>query len=98
MLHDILGCRDDPKDPSRGEANLGGYCNKELDALTDKTLLETDTAKRDHARDVIRNRKADEEYENFLRQVRSESYVDNRLTGVVRELRGDDEGRDAGGE
>ena len=43
----------------------------------------TDTAKRDHARDVIRNRKADEEYENFLRQVRSESYVDNRLTGVV---------------
>ena len=43
----------------------------------------TDTAKRDHARDVIRNRKADEEYENFLRQVRSESYVDNRLTGTV---------------
>jgi peptidyl-prolyl cis-trans isomerase SurA len=43
----------------------------------------TDTAKRDHARDVIRNRKADEEYENFLRQVRSESYVDNRLTGIV---------------
>jgi peptidyl-prolyl cis-trans isomerase SurA len=43
----------------------------------------TDTAKREHARDVIRNRKADEEYENFLRQVRSESYVDNRLTGVV---------------
>ncbi len=43
----------------------------------------TDTAKREHARDVIRNRKADEEYENFLRQVRSESYVDNRLTGTV---------------
>jgi peptidyl-prolyl cis-trans isomerase SurA len=43
----------------------------------------TDTAKREHARDVIRNRKADEEYENFLRQVRSESYVDNRLTGTT---------------
>lgn len=43
----------------------------------------TDTAKREHARDVLRNRKADEEYEDFLRQVRSESYVDNRLTGVV---------------
>ena len=42
-----MGCRDDPKDPTRGEANLGGYCNKELDALTDKVLLETDTAKRD---------------------------------------------------
>jgi peptide/nickel transport system substrate-binding protein len=47
VLHDIMGCRDDPKDPTRGEANLGGYCNKELDALTDKLTLETDTAKRD---------------------------------------------------
>jgi peptide/nickel transport system substrate-binding protein len=47
VLHDILGCRDDPKDPTRGEANLGGYCNKEVDALTDKVLVETDTAKRD---------------------------------------------------
>ena len=36
VLHDIMGCRDDPKDSTRGEANLGGYCNKELDALTDK--------------------------------------------------------------
>jgi peptide/nickel transport system substrate-binding protein len=47
VLHDIMGCRDDPKDPTRGEANLGGYCNKELDALTDKVLVETDPAKRD---------------------------------------------------
>jgi peptide/nickel transport system substrate-binding protein len=46
VLHDIMGCRDDEKDPTRGEANLGGYCNKELDALTDKVLVETDTAKR----------------------------------------------------
>jgi peptide/nickel transport system substrate-binding protein len=47
VLHDIMGCRDDAKDPTRGEANLGGYCNKALDALTDKILLATDTAKRD---------------------------------------------------
>ncbi len=47
VLHDIMGCRNDPKDPRRGEANLGGYCNKKLDALTDKVLLESDTAKRD---------------------------------------------------
>jgi peptide/nickel transport system substrate-binding protein len=33
--------------PTRGEANLGGYCNTELDALADKVLVETDTAKRD---------------------------------------------------
>jgi peptide/nickel transport system substrate-binding protein len=47
VLHDIMGCRGDEKDPTRGEANLGGYCNKEVDALTDKVLVETDTAKRD---------------------------------------------------
>ena len=46
VLYDIMGCRDDPKSP-RGEANLGGYCNKQLDAIADKVLLETDTAKRD---------------------------------------------------
>ena len=37
VLYDIMGCRDDPKS-SRGEANLGGYCNKKLDELTDKVL------------------------------------------------------------
>ena len=41
-----MGCRDDPKS-SRGEANLGGYCNKEMDALTDKVLIEPDMNKRD---------------------------------------------------
>ena len=46
VLYDIMGCRDDPKSP-RGEANLGGYCNKQMDALTDKVLVETDTTKRD---------------------------------------------------
>jgi len=47
VLHDIMGCRDDKNDATRGEANLGGYCNKQLDALTDKVLIETDAAKRD---------------------------------------------------
>ncbi|MGH9809291.1 MAG: ABC transporter substrate-binding protein, partial [Terriglobia bacterium] len=46
VLNDIMGCRDDPKS-SRGEGNLGGYCDKKLDALADQVLLETDTAKRD---------------------------------------------------
>jgi peptide/nickel transport system substrate-binding protein len=46
VLYDIMGCRDDPKSP-RGEANLGGYCNKEMDALTDKVLIEPDMNKRD---------------------------------------------------
>jgi peptide/nickel transport system substrate-binding protein len=47
VLHDIEGCGNDPKDPARGEANLGGYCNKDVDALTDKVLVEADPAKRD---------------------------------------------------
>jgi peptide/nickel transport system substrate-binding protein len=46
VLYDIMGCRDDPKS-ARGETNLGGYCNKKMDEITDKVLLETDTAKRD---------------------------------------------------
>jgi peptidyl-prolyl cis-trans isomerase SurA len=35
----------------------------------------TDEAKRDQAREVLRNRKAEDEYENFLRQIRSEAYA-----------------------
>ncbi|HEY8382188.1 MAG TPA: ABC transporter substrate-binding protein [Microvirga sp.] len=46
VLHDIQGCRDNPQS-SRGESNLGGYCNKQHDELTDKILVETDKAKRD---------------------------------------------------
>jgi peptide/nickel transport system substrate-binding protein len=46
VLYEIMGCRDDPKSP-RGNTNLGGYCNKSLDALTDKVLVETDAGKRD---------------------------------------------------
>src|SRR6202049_1484128 len=46
VLYDIMGCRDDPKS-SRGEANLGGYCNKKMDEITDKVLQESDKTKRD---------------------------------------------------
>ena len=45
VLHDIMGCRNVPGS-SRGETNYGGYCNKELDALTDRILVESDVAKR----------------------------------------------------
>jgi peptide/nickel transport system substrate-binding protein len=46
VLYDIMGCRDDPASP-RGNTNVGGYCNKQFDALTDQVLQETDQAKRD---------------------------------------------------
>jgi peptide/nickel transport system substrate-binding protein len=46
VLFDLMGCRDDPAS-ARGNTNVGGYCNKDFDAVTDKVLQETDTAKRD---------------------------------------------------
>jgi peptide/nickel transport system substrate-binding protein len=46
VLNDIMGCRDDPK-INRGEANLSGYCNKKLDEIAAKVLVEPDTTKRD---------------------------------------------------
>jgi peptide/nickel transport system substrate-binding protein len=46
VLFDIMGCRNDPKS-SRGETNLGNYCNPKLDELTDKILVESDQEKRD---------------------------------------------------
>jgi peptide/nickel transport system substrate-binding protein len=45
VLYDVMGCRDVPGS-SRGETNYGGYCNKDLDALTDQILVETDPEKR----------------------------------------------------
>lgn len=39
----------------------------------------TETARRNKARDTIVKRKADEEYERFLRQMRAEAFIDNRL-------------------
>lgn len=45
VLFDLHGCR--AEGSPRGETNLGGYCNKAVDELTDKILVETDTAKRD---------------------------------------------------
>ena len=45
VLYDIMGCRADGT--SRGETNLGNYCNPKLDELTDKILVESDQKKRD---------------------------------------------------
>src|SRR5690349_13794422 len=45
VLDDVMGCRDDAKS-SRREAKLGGYCNKDFDALTVKVLVEADAGKR----------------------------------------------------
>jgi peptide/nickel transport system substrate-binding protein len=46
VMEDIMGCRDDPA-KGGGNNNVGGYCNKEFDALAGKVLQETDPTKRD---------------------------------------------------
>jgi peptide/nickel transport system substrate-binding protein len=46
VLNDIQGCRDNPQS-SKGESNLGGYCNPKHDELAAKVLSENDKAKRD---------------------------------------------------
>lgn len=46
VLYEIMGCRGQ-NGASRGDTNVGGYCNPKLDALTDRILVETDKAKRD---------------------------------------------------
>ncbi|MEL6374116.1 MAG: ABC transporter substrate-binding protein [Pseudomonadota bacterium] len=45
VLLNLHNCRDDKG--AGGPFNLGGYCNKEVDALTKKILVENDPAKRD---------------------------------------------------
>ncbi|MBS0569007.1 MAG: peptidylprolyl isomerase [Proteobacteria bacterium] len=42
----------------------------------------TQEMRREQARDVIRNRKAEQAYEDFLRQLRSEAFVEIRLPGA----------------
>jgi peptide/nickel transport system substrate-binding protein len=46
VLFDIEGCRNDANS-SRGESNLGNFCNKQHDELTDKILVESNKEKRD---------------------------------------------------
>lgn len=45
VLSNLTACRDDKG--NGGINNLGGYCNKEVDTLTGKILVETDQTKRD---------------------------------------------------
>jgi peptidyl-prolyl cis-trans isomerase SurA len=72
---------------------LGGLKNDELSEpfqteagwhimqrLGDREVDRTTDVERHQAREAIKNRKAEEEYETFLRQIRAEAYIENRLT------------------
>jgi peptide/nickel transport system substrate-binding protein len=45
VIANIIGCRD--ADGKGGLFNYGGYCNRDIDELNKKILVETDIAKRD---------------------------------------------------
>jgi peptidyl-prolyl cis-trans isomerase SurA len=50
-----------------------------LQRLGSRQQDRTDEIKRSQAAETVRNRKAEEEYERYLRQLRDEAYIENRL-------------------
>lgn len=52
-----------------------------LQRLGERDRDRTEEASRTRARDAVRARKSEEEYASFLRQLRGEAYIENRLEG-----------------
>src|SRR5688572_20187003 len=57
-----------------------------MERLGTRALDRTQEAVREQAAELIRNRKSEEEFDAYLRQMRSEAYVENRLTGKATEM------------
>jgi peptidyl-prolyl cis-trans isomerase SurA len=66
-----------------------------LQRLGSREQDKTEQLAREQARNMLRNRKAEEEYDTFLRQLKNESYVENRLTDSATPTPGDDAASDA---
>ena len=47
-----------------------------------RTTDKTNDMQRDQAKNIVFQRKAEDEYESFLRQIRSEAFVEIRLPGA----------------
>jgi peptidyl-prolyl cis-trans isomerase SurA len=47
----------------------------------ERTMDRTTETRREQARETLVNRKAEEEYDKFVREIRSEAYIENRLAG-----------------
>lgn len=65
-----------------------------LQRLGSREQDKTEQLAREQARSMLRNRKAEEEYDTFLRQLKNESYVENRLTDSATPSLGDDAATD----
>lgn len=59
-------------------SNVGWHLIKRL-GMREQDV--TEELKREQARETVAKRKAEEEYASFLRELRSEAYIENRLTG-----------------
>lgn len=55
-----------------------------LQRLGERSVDRTQDTAREQAKNTLRNRKAEDEYESFLRQLRAESFVDIRLPSAAK--------------
>ncbi len=78
-IDDVLASLSENQVSQPFETQGGGWHIMQL--LGSRQEDRTEDATREQARQAIANRKADEEYESFLRQMRGESYVEIRLPG-----------------
>jgi len=75
----IVGALADDQVSEPFETDIGWHVLQRLGVRTQDRSAELE---RDQARQMLGTRKADEEYDNFLRQVRAEAYIEIRLPGA----------------
>ena len=73
----VITALDDGEVSEPFPSNVGWHLIKRL-GMREQDV--TEELRRDQARETVGRRKAEEEYESFLRQLRSEAYIENRLT------------------
>jgi len=79
---DVLGKLKDQEISEPFQTEVGWHI---LQRLGTRDMDRTEDVLRAQARETLRNRKAEDEYDTFLRQLRSESYVDIRLPAAKTE-------------
>ncbi|HET7844586.1 MAG TPA: peptidylprolyl isomerase, partial [Xanthomonadales bacterium] len=79
-VSDVLSTLEDGELSEPFQTEIGWHI---MQRLGTRDQDKTEQVAREQARTMLRNRKAEEEYDAFLRQMKSESYVENRLTNDV---------------
>ena len=76
-VEQVLGGLDDGELSEPFQTEVGWHL---MQRLGTREADVTDERRREQAREIVRNRKAEEEYDLYLRQLRGEAYSENRLT------------------